>query len=102
MKLSWYIKRLKTFSAGEFIYRIRQRVRTHVLDKRLMDVSIASVALPKSAVIDDDASPLNYPTFDKTIDVFKPIHWHLDLSTGREFPKSFAHKIDIRSDKYGS
>jgi hypothetical protein len=102
VKLSWYIKRLKTFSAGEFIYRIRQRVRTHVLDKSLMDVSIAPVLLPESSVIEDDASHLNYPIFDKTIDLFKPIHWHLDLSTGREFPKSFAHKIDIRSDKYGS
>ena len=102
MKRSWYIKRLKTFSAGEFIYRIRQRVRTHVLDKRLMDESAAPVALPESSVVEDDASHLIYPIFDKTIDVFKPIHWHLDLSTGRDFPKSFAHKIDIRSDKYGS
>ena len=67
-----------------------------------MDESAAPVALPESSVVEDDASHLIYPIFDKTIDVFKPIHWHLDLSTGRDFPKSFAHKIDIRSDKYGS
>lgn len=102
MKISWYIRRLKTFSFGEVFYRVRQRVRTHVLDKRLMDESAAPVALPESSVVEDDASHLIYPIFDKTIDVFKPIHWHLDLSTGRDFPKSFAHKIDIRSDKYGS
>ena len=102
MNFSWYIKRLKTFSFGEVLYRIRQRVRTHVLDKRLMAASAVPVTLPKSSVIEDGTAHLDYPVFDKTLDVFKPISWHLDLSTGREFPKSFAHKIDIRSDKYGS
>lgn len=102
MKISWYIKRLKTFSLGEFFYRIRQRVRTHVFDKRQMEKSSAPVELPKSSIIEDGSAHLDYPIFDKTVDVFKPVHWHLDLSTGREFPKSFAHKIDIRSDKYGS
>ena len=102
MKISWYIKRLKTFSLGEFSYRIRQRVRTHVFDKRLMEKSTAPVELPKSSIIEDGSAHLDYPIFDKTLDVFKPVRWHLDLSTGREFPKSFAHKIDIRSDKYGS
>lgn len=102
MKISWYIKRLKTFSLGEFFYRIRQRVRTHVFDKRLMEKSTAPVELPKSSIIEDGSAHLDYPIFDKTVDVFKPVRWHLDLSTGREFPKSFAHKIDIRSDKYGS
>ena len=102
MNFSWYIKRLKTFSFGEVLYRIRQRVRTHVLDKRLMAASAVPVTLPKSSVIEDGTAHLDYPVFDKALDVFKPISWHLDLSTGREFPKSFAHKIDIRSDKYGS
>lgn len=102
MKISWYIKRLKTFSLGEFFYRIRQWVRTHVFDKRLMEKSTAPVELLKSSIIEDGSAHLDYPIFDKTLDVFKPIRWHLDLSTGREFPKSFAHKIDIRSDKYGS
>ena len=102
MSFSWYIKRLKTFSLGEFFYRIRQRVRTHVFDKRLMEKSTAPVELPKSSIIEDCSAHLDYPIFDKTVDVFKPVCWHLDLSTGREFPKSFAHKIDIRCDKYGS
>ena len=62
----------------------------------------ASVNLPRSSMIDDVSEHLDYPIFEKSIDVFKKINWHLDLSTGRTFPKSFAHKIDIRSDKYGS
>ena len=101
MSISWYIKRLKTFSLGEVFFRVHQRIRTHVFDKHLMaDAKV--LELPRSLIVDDDASHLDYPIFEKSVDVFKPIDWHLDLSTGRMFPKSFAHKIDIRSDKYGS
>ncbi len=46
MKFSWYIKRLKTFSAGEFYYRIRQRIRTHVLDKHAMNAHKENDAAP--------------------------------------------------------
>ncbi len=102
MKFSWYIKRLKTFSLGEVFFRVRQRVRTHVLDKHAMDASAAPLDLPKSSLIEDGSVHLLYPIFEQKVDIFKPIDWHLDLSTGRTFPKSFAHKIDIRSDKYGS
>ena len=102
MKNSWYIKRLKTFSLGEVFFRVRQRVRTHVLDKHAMDASAAPLNLPKSSLIEDVSAHLLYPIFEHKVDVFKPMDWHLDLSTGRTFPKSFAHKIDIRSDKYGS
>ena len=102
VNLLWYFKRLQTFSFDEFFYRVRQRVRTHVLDKRAMRESGNLVDLPKSSVIDDVQARLHYPIFYKTVNLFKPIDWHLDLSTGRSFPMSFAHKIDIRSDRYGS
>ena len=102
MKISWYINRLKTFSIDEVFYRIRQRVRSHVLDKHLMNLSPVQMDLPKSSLIEDVSEHFIYPIFDKSVDIFKKIDWHFDLSTGRAFPKSFAHKIDIRSDKYGS
>ena len=102
MNLQWYLRRLQTFSASEILFRVRQRIRTHIWDKRVMGLSNAPVNLPKSSVIDDPSAHLRYPVFEKSIDIFKPIDWHLDVSTGRTFPKSFAHKIDIRSDKYGS
>jgi len=102
VKISWYINRLKSFSIGELFYRIRQRVRTHVLDKRLMNLSPVQLDLPKSSVIENLSEHFVYPIFDKSVDIFKKIDWHFDLSTGQSFPKSFAHKIDIRSDKYGS
>ena len=102
MNISWYIKRLKTFSAGEFLYRIRQRVRTHVLDRLQQDDMGACLSIPDSTIVDDSSAHLLYPVFDKELDVFEDIDWHLDLSTGRRFPKTFAHKIDIRSDRFGS
>ena len=87
---------------GEFFYRIRQRMRTHVLDKCKVDASATQLDLPWSSVIENPTAHLHYPIFEKTVDVFKPIDWHLDVSTGQTFPMSFAHKIDIRSDRYGS
>ena len=82
MPFSWYIRRLKTFSAGEFIFRIRQRLRTHVLDKHVMNTCkkknmSASVNLPRSSMIDDVSEHLDYPIFEKSIDVFKKINWNV-------------------------
>lgn len=103
MSLAWYIQRIKTFSPEEILFRVGQRVRTHVLDKRLLkDCSQVPVALPACALVVDEDKRLDYPIFEKSIDVFKPIDWHLDVQSGRNFPKSFAHKINIRSDEFGS
>lgn len=102
MNFSWYIKRLKTFSAGEILYRVRQRVRTHFLDRLQQDDLGASLSIPNSAIVDDPSAHLFYPVFESKLDIFKDIDWHLDLSTGRQFPQTFAHKIDIRSDRFGS
>ncbi len=55
-----------------------------------------------SALIDDGNAHLMYPIFESAVDIYKPIDWHLDLSSRRRFPKSFAHKINIRSDEFGS
>lgn len=102
MNFSWYIKRLKTFSAGEILYRIRQRIRTHFLDRLQQDDLGASLSIPNSVIVDDPSAHLFYPVFESKLDIFKDIDWHLDLSTGRQFPQTFAHKIDIRSDRFGS
>lgn len=102
MSLAWYIQRIKTFSPEEILFRVGQRFRTHVLDKRLLKNDTASVALPSCAMVADENQHLDYPIFEKSVDIFKSIDWHLDLSSGRRFPKSFAHKINIRSDEFGS
>lgn len=102
MNISWYVKRLRTFSAGEIFYRIRQRIRTHVLDSLLKDELGARLSIPNSSVVDDPEANLYYPIFENKLNIFKDIDWHLDLSTGKRFPLAFAHKIDIRSDRFGS
>lgn len=102
MSLTWYIQRIKTLSPEEVFYRVRQRIRTHVLDKRLQGKSAASLPLPESEIVADESLHFNYPIFEKSIDLFKPIDWHLDVQSGKRFPKSFAHKINIRSDEFGS
>lgn len=102
MSLTWYIQRIKTFSPEEVFYRVQQRIRTHVLDKRLQGKSAAPLPLPESEIVADESLHFNYPIFEKSIDLFKPIDWHLDVQSGKRFPKSFAHKINIRSDEFGS
>lgn len=103
MSLTWYIQRIKTFSPEEVLYRIRQRIRTHVLDKRLQKKGTTNpLVLPDLKIEGDDSVSLEYPIFEKSIDVFKPIDWHLDVQSGKCFPRSFSHKINIRSDEFGS
>ena len=55
-----------------------------------MDALAAPVKLPRSSFIDDATAHLDYPIFEHKIDIFKPLDWHLDLSTGRSFPKVFC------------
>lgn len=40
--------------------------------------------------------------FGVDFDYSQPIDWHLDISTGRRFPLTFAKDIDIRTGQYGS
>ncbi len=102
MSLSWYIQRIKTFSPEEILFRVKQRICTHVLDSRLQRRMISPNELPASQIIADAAAHYKYPIFESSVDIFKPIDWHLDLSSGKKFPKSFSHKINIRSDQFGS
>ncbi len=106
MSLTWYIRRLQTFSGKEIFYRVSQRLRTHVLDKRLCKKTMTSLHSKWNFEIPPIFKELNlcleYPIFDKTIDIFKPIPWQKDLSTNKNFPLSFAHSINIRSDEFGS
>lgn len=67
-----------------------------------MDESDFTHEKPNCAIIADENAHAYYPIFESSVDIFKDIDWHLDVSTGKQFPKTFAHKIDIRSDKFGS
>lgn len=101
MSLSWYLKRIKTFSVGEILYRIRQQVRTRVLDALAEDEFGVKLPIPYCSIIESEKHRY-FPIFESNLDIYSDIDWHLDLSTGKRFPQKFAHKIDIRSDRYGS
>jgi hypothetical protein len=103
MSFSWYINRIKTFSLPELIYRVRQRYQTHVIDKRLFKKLIpVKLELPYSSIINDSEAHHSFFIFNTFVDIYKPIDWHIDLSSGKSFPLSFAHQINIRSDQFGS
>lgn len=103
MSIAWYIQRFRTFSIPEILFRFQQRTRTHILDKRIYKRSAKiKYPLPESSIIQDKSATLLYPIFEKKIDIFKTIDWHLDIQSGKRFPQKFSHQINIRSDKYGS
>lgn len=103
MSLAWYLKRIRTFSVPEVLYRMSQQMRLRVLDrfafcKRRKFVS----AERKSEIIENSEAHRPYPIFGCSVDIEKTLDWHLDVSSGSRFPLVFAHKIDIRSDEFGS
>jgi hypothetical protein len=44
----------------------------------------------------------HYPIFDKLLDITEKIDWHLDLQSGRYFPRNYARKIEIRTERHGN
>ncbi|MCX6218955.1 alginate lyase family protein [Spirosoma sp.] len=42
------------------------------------------------------------PIFRYTTNINGPIDWHLDVSTGLRFPKTYAKDADVRSGRFGS
>lgn len=103
MLIYWYIQRIRTFSLAEILFRIRQRINTHFFDKRKMTSSNKEIfSLPESALINSSEEHNYYPIFESHLDLYKPIDWHLDLSSEKRFPMTFAHQINIRSDQFGS
>lgn len=97
--LFWYINRLKTFSIPEIWYRAKQLFRHKFIDRIVFKT-------PKAIPVNDIAmpyyQPVIYPIFTEYLDVSQLIEWHKDLASGKQFPKIFAHSINIRNDQYGS
>src|SRR5574344_2271024 len=103
MALSWYINRIKTFTLPEFFYRVCQRYQTHIKDKKIFSKTKSNkIILNHSEIIDNREEHSHYSIFDYTIDIYKPIDWHIDFSSKKRFPLTFAHQINIRSDQFGS
>ncbi len=108
MDIKWYYHRLQTMSVPEIFYRISQFLQKRKEKKKLVaffpDVKLAKLPQPVLAPL-----VLPYDNYQPVLDIFgisfnyqAPINWHLDIASGKEFPKTFAKDIDIRTDKFGS
>ena len=102
MSLSRNNKKKKNFSAGETLYRIRKFFRNRFFDRLAEDDFGVKLPIPECSIINTENAHFPYPIFDSSIDIFKEIDWHLDISTGKRFPSIFANDIDVFSGRLGS
>lgn len=93
---------MHSVSVGEFLYRVRQFVRNRFFDRLAEDDFGVSLPIPDCGIIDMPDAHLFYPIFDNHVDIFKEIDWHLDVSTGKQFPSVFANDIDVFSGRNGN
>lgn len=108
MPLSWYYYRLQTMSVPEIGFRLQQYWQKQREKKKSVNLrpSIKLLSpppnlLPLGAFPQHiEGSSLNI--FGESFDYRAPIDWHLDISSGCKFPKSFAKDINIRTSEFGS
>jgi len=107
--VKWLINRLKTMSPGEIQFRTSQFVKKKIEKKRLTVpkstlIRAADLSSFKTFDFDDFELPetSKFHFFGLEIDLDKPILFHHDISSGKDFPMSFSKDINIRSDAFGS
>ena len=106
--LSWYFHRFRSMSLPEIGFRAQQFAQK-TREKRgqaglTPTYSLAQLPLPllptAGTSIDLESTTLNI--FGLPFDYEQPINWHLDIASQREFPRTFAKDINIRTEEYGS
>ena len=106
--LSWYFYRFRSMSLPEISFRVQQFIQKKQ-EKRSQVGITPTFSLPQ---LPPPLLPIAETTIDlegTTVDIFglsfdysQPINWHLDIASQREFPRSFAKDINIRTEEYGS
>ena len=106
---TWFYNRLRSMSLSELMFRGGQYVQKKKERHRMgWQPTVRLDHLPKPILpFDPDQSPVvtfatEQPIFRHTIDINQPIDWHLDVSTGLRFPKTYAKDTDVRSGLSGS
>ena len=96
-------------SFPELIFRSRQFVQKKTERHRMgWQPTVRLARLPKPILpFEPQRTPVvafatEQPVFRHTIDINQPIDWHLDVSTGLRFPKTYARDADVRSGRCGS
>nr|WKN34699.1 alginate lyase family protein [Tunicatimonas sp. TK19036] len=108
MPLSWYYYRLQTMSIPEIGFRVRQYRQKQKEKKKYVGMKPnVSLLKPPARVLPLNSSfqsvtESTMNIFGQSFDYSAPIDWHLDISSQRRFPKSFAKDINIRTSEYGS
>lgn len=116
-KLTWYANRLQSMSNREVLYRIKQHLQSrieklatsknnHTLSanyKQVFDKALENsyTSIPQN-IAQECKNYERYYVFGYTIDITKPINWHLDIISNKEFPLSFSKDINIRTEQYGN
>lgn len=105
----WFYHRLRSMTLSETAFRAGEYVRKKT-DRRRMgwqpDVRLDK--LPKALLPFDPAQTpevafsSKQPVFRHRIDINEPVDWHLDVSTGKRFPMTYANEVDVRSGRSGS
>jgi hypothetical protein len=104
--ISWYLNRLKTFSIGEYPYRVKQ-----LLQKKYEKVFLQDKCFPagkqiiEKKILEEVCFEVEYR--DAVIKIFgrnfnysdpKEIDWHKDIFSNQSFPKAFSKSINILSN----
>ncbi|TKK67407.1 hypothetical protein FC093_13990 [Ilyomonas limi] len=105
-KIKWFRNRLATMSGPEIIFRLREFLQKKN-EKRIYKIPVSELINVNSANLNIDYN--SFPDFEYVyhfftfkIDLSNALDFHLDISTGKHFPKKFAKEINIRSDEFGS
>lgn len=104
--IKWYLNRLKTFTAAEFPFRIKQ-----LIQKQYEQYFCVGKVQKKESVLTKDnfIDFAIYPgkLYDDTINIFgknfnysgQEINWHKDIFTDECFPVKFSKAININSNR---
>jgi len=107
-KFGWYINRLKTMNVAELLYRSRQIInnsfeKLYHQTPSYQQVVIADIKLqPDTFIQEFNFDDKSYHFFNSEIELDKPINFHKDVSSGKEFPLTYAKGINMRTDQYGN
>jgi len=95
-------KKSQAISVGEALYRIRRFVRNRFFDRLAEDDFGVTLPIPDCGIINTPEAHFHYPIFDSSIDIYKEIDWHLDVSSGKRFPAIFANDINVFGGQIGN
>lgn len=105
--IKWFWHRLRTMHWREILSRIREKYQRsrekYTLMRRWESQQLRTLPDPilYSYKREHVYRELKADIFGVTLDLDKPIDWHLDIVTGRRFPCDFSYEIDTRSEHHG-